>query len=79
MSSDGPYAAVDQEVGVIFSALERTDRCCRLIVRELRESHPSILETPEFERLVKLSRRQFRENRELLGIGSAADKAGEGE
>ena len=64
-----------QEVGVIFSALERTDRCLRLTVKELRESHPEILDGPEFERLTKLTRRQLRENRELLGTEPAADKA----
>ena len=60
---------------VTFEALKRTDRCCRLIVKELRESHPSILEQEEFERLMKLTRRQLRENRELLGTGPPAEAA----
>lgn len=56
-----------------FEALVRTDRCCRLIVKQLRESYPSILEAPEFEKLMKQTRRQFRENRELLGTGPPAE------
>jgi hypothetical protein len=56
----------------IFSALQRTDRCCRLLVKYLRESHPKILEAEDFNDLQKLTRRQMRENRELLGTGPAA-------
>lgn len=65
------------DVGVddLFAALTKTDRCCRLIVKQLREAHPYILEGPELDRLVKLSRRQFRENRELLGTGPDADES----
>lgn len=59
-----------------IDALRRTDRCCRLIVRELRESHPSILEGPELEALMKQTRRQFRENRELLGIEAPSKPSG---
>ncbi len=60
------------EGNVTYEALKRTDRCCRLIVKQLRESHPEILEGEEFERLMKLTRRQMRENRELLGTGPVA-------
>ncbi len=56
---------------VLFSALERTDRGCRLILKHLRESHPDVLEHPEFERTLKLARRQLRENRGLLGTATA--------
>lgn len=55
----------------LFAALERTDRCCRQIVKELRESHPEILEGESFETLMKRTRRQFRENRQLLGTEQA--------
>jgi hypothetical protein len=60
-----------REIGAeeIFSALQKTDRACRLLVKHLRESHPDILESPEFEDVHKLARRQIRENRELLGTG----------
>lgn len=51
----------------VFAALERTDRCCRQLVKELSESHPKILEGENFETLMKRTRRQFRENRQLLG------------
>ena len=56
------------EIGAdeLYSALEKTDRSCRLILRQLRESHPEILDQPEFEKPVKLAKRQIRENRELL-------------
>jgi hypothetical protein len=53
----------------IFSALQRTDRACRLLVKHLRESHPKILESADFEDVYKLARRAMRENRELLGTG----------
>jgi hypothetical protein len=56
----------------IFSALQRTDRACRLLVKHLRESHPEILESADFEDVHKLARRQLRENRELLGTGPGA-------
>jgi hypothetical protein len=56
----------------IFAALQRTDRCCRLLVKHLRESHPDILESEDFSDLHKLARRQMRENRELLGTAPAA-------
>jgi hypothetical protein len=55
----------------LFPALERTDRSCRLILKQLRESHPEILEEPEFEGPVKLARRQLRENRTMLGTEPA--------
>ena len=58
-----PKTGVDE----LFPALEKTDRSCRLILKQLRESHPAILEEPEFERPVKLARRQLRENRAMLG------------
>jgi hypothetical protein len=51
------------------AALERTDRSCRLLLRQLRESYPAILDDPEFEKPVRLARRSIRENRELLGTG----------
>jgi hypothetical protein len=57
----------------IFSALQRTDRCCRLLVKHLRESHPDILESEAFNGVHKLARRQMRENRELLGTGPTAE------
>jgi len=66
-------SAPTTEGDVTFEALKRTDRCCRLIVKELREAHPAILEQEEFERLMKLTRRQLRENRELLGTGPAVE------
>jgi hypothetical protein len=64
-------AEPEQTIGAeeIFSALQRTDRACRLLIKHLRESHPDILESPEFEDVHKLARRQMRENRELLGTG----------
>ena len=67
-------ADVGQPIGAeeIFSALQRTDRCCRLLVKHLRESHPDILESEEFIDVHKLARRQMRENRELLGTGPSA-------
>ena len=63
-----------REIGAeeIFSALQRTDRACRLLIKHLRESHPEILESAEFEDVHKLARRQMRENRELLGTGPRA-------
>jgi hypothetical protein len=63
-----------REIGAedIFSALQRTDRACRLLVKRLRESHPDILESADFEDVHKLARRQMRENRELLGTGPRA-------
>ena len=68
--------STEQEVGTdqTFEALKRTDRCCRLIVKQLRESYPFILEGPEFEKLVKQTRRQFRETRELLGTAPPPDQ-----
>jgi hypothetical protein len=66
-----PEGRVDE----MFEALRKTDRCCRLMLKELRESHPDILEGPGFEELEKLARRQLRENRELLGTGPATEKA----
>jgi hypothetical protein len=51
----------------LFSALEQTDRSCRLLLRQLRESYPAVLDDPEFEKPVKLARRSVRENRVLLG------------
>jgi hypothetical protein len=64
-------ADAEQNIGAedIFSALQKTDRACRLLVKHLRESHPDILESSEFEDVYKLARRQMRENRELLGTG----------
>ena len=59
---------------VTFEALTRTDRCCRLVLKQLRESHPYVLEGPEFETLMKQTRRQLRENRELLGTAPPADQ-----
>jgi hypothetical protein len=56
----------------IFSALQRTDRCCRLLMKHLRESHPDILESEDFSDVQRLARRQMRENRELLGTGPSA-------
>ena len=35
-----PKTGVDER----FPALEKTDRSCRLILKQLRESHPDILE-----------------------------------
>jgi hypothetical protein len=63
-----------REIGAeeIFSALQRTDRACRLLVKQLRESHPQILDSEDFNDVHKLARRQMRENRELLGTGPAA-------
>jgi hypothetical protein len=55
-----------------FTALRRSDRCCRLMLKALRESRPDILETPELKDLAKLARRQLRANRELLGTGPGA-------
>jgi hypothetical protein len=78
MGSKEDAVSSGQEVGVIFSALERTDRCLRLTVKELRESHPEVLDGPEFERLIKLTKRQLRENRALLGTEPAADKTSVG-
>jgi hypothetical protein len=68
--------SAQEETGLdeVFTALKKTDRCCRLLLKELRESHSDILEAPEFESLHKLTRRQLRDNRELLGTGQAADK-----
>jgi hypothetical protein len=62
---------VGREIGAeeIFSALQRTDRACRLLVKHLRESHPEVLESEDFNDVHKLARRQMRENRELLGTG----------
>jgi hypothetical protein len=50
-----------REIGAeeIFSGLQRTDRACRLLVKYLRESHPDILESAEFEHVYKLARRQI--------------------
>ena len=64
-----------REIGAeeIFSALQRTDRACRLLVKHLRESHPKILESEDFIDVHKLARRQMRENRELLGTGPSAN------
>ncbi len=56
----------------IFSALQRTDRACRLLLKQLREGHPDILASADFEDVHKLARRQMRENRELLGTGPSA-------
>jgi hypothetical protein len=52
--------------GELVLALEKTDRSCRLLLKQLRESHPAILDDPEFEKPVKLARRSLRENRVLL-------------
>lgn len=76
-SKPAPVESADdvRDIGAeeIFSALQRTDRCCRLLVKHLRESHPDILESEAFIDVHKLARRQMRENRELLGTGPTAE------
>ncbi len=74
MSAQPESAPPGLGVDELFGALQKTDRACRLIVKQLRESHPNILEGPELERLVLLARRQFRDNRELLGTGPPANE-----
>ena len=61
--STKPKSGTDE----LFPALEKADRSCRLLLKQLRESYPAILDDPAFEKPVKLARRSIRENRVLLG------------
>lgn len=77
MSKRGALMTAEVGMGeeITFEALKKTDRCCRLLLKQLRESHAYILEGAEFEKLMKQTRRQLRENRELLGTVPPADEA----
>jgi hypothetical protein len=55
----------------VRDALEKTNLRLRRLVKVIRNEGDAALDSKEFEVELKRARRQLRENKELLGTGSA--------